>query len=68
MPRSEKEFLDEYFHVLMGMACDGACLHRTGPELSIWIRMIQVKITALLRKIHAETTLPQNGLKKEKTL
>ena len=51
---SDKELLERHFHEYFGLVCDAACQHRSGAELSLFLRMAQQKALEQLRRLRDE--------------
>lgn len=46
------EFVDRFKHELFGVVVDAMVVHRTGPELSQWIKIHFTKIEQKLAEMH----------------
>lgn len=56
---TKEEFSEKHKHEMYGWVLDVATAHKSGAELSLLLRSIQVKIRARLDEMYADLTKPE---------
>jgi hypothetical protein len=51
---TREQFIDRHFHEFCGIVLDGATAGRSGAELSLWLRTMQVRLRERLGRAWEE--------------
>jgi hypothetical protein len=65
MRLNRQQFVERYFHTLLGLLLDGALSRRCGGELSLWLRACQREVADLLSRAYADLNPPLHSAPKE---